>query len=329
MKNLKDILKETNKEIVYNYYLKFVSKPQEYSKITREEMYNYIIKTFKEKEDLITDLCSIEEINILKRLIDNEKVTKEEGYLDYVLLDNLKNNFLINYEDNSYYIPKDIFNLVKMALNIYNEEEYTYKDVTDSVIIGMSRIYNVLTVEEFINYLKEYNIIFEMKAFHKYINKNPRLNRVVAFKRYNHIEYVISLENKYSDYVLKLKKEDIKPARYTLEETVSIGKYSIDLFIEPIFDTLSFLESNLEPKHIKELLDILIIIIGKGIMNYSELHEFACGNEKIYYNLFMLTECLPCWLLNGNSGLHMKLKKEKEEKDKQKNTSKFKFWKKK
>ena len=150
MKTLKEIFKATNKEEIYKYYLRFITNPKDYSKITREEMYNYIYDIFRQNPEVITQMGTIEEVNILKRLIAEEPVRPTNGYLDYLLLNNLKENYLIYEENNIYYIPKDIFNYVKMALNIYNEQEYTYHDISDSVIIGLIRMHNVLSLNDFI-----------------------------------------------------------------------------------------------------------------------------------------------------------------------------------
>ena len=67
MKTLKEIFKESKKEDIYNYYLRFVTNPKEYNKITREEMFDCIFKIFKETPEVITTMGTIEEVNILKR----------------------------------------------------------------------------------------------------------------------------------------------------------------------------------------------------------------------------------------------------------------------
>ena len=300
MKTLKEIFKETKKEIIYNYYLRFITNPKDYSKITREEMYECIYAVFKKNPEVITNMGTIEEANILKRLINEQEIKESHGYLDYILLNNLQENYLIYKENNNYYIPEDIFNYVKMALNIYNEEEYTYHDISDSVIIGLIRMYNVLSLEDFINHLRIYNIILDEKTCKDYLKNNIRLNKLLMVIKYKKKDYIVSLEYYYQD-VLNLKKTDIPSPIHTLEEMISIGKYNLNLFKEEIFNFLGFLESHLEPQIIKFILHDLYIYTGFDINNLEVLKNISGNINELYTKILSVVNYFPCWIYNGNT----------------------------
>ncbi len=301
MTSLKEIFKSHKKEEIYNYYQRFNSTPKEYSKITREEMYKYIYDVFRQNPEVITQMGTIEEVNILKRLIAEEPVRPTNGYLDYLLLNNLKENYLIYEENNQYYIPTDIFNFVKMALNIYNEQEYTYHDISDSVIIGLIRMHNVLTLNNFLEYLKKYNIILDAKTCKSYINNNMRLNKLIAIIKYQKQDYIISLEFNYYKDVLNLSQNNLPRPPYTLEEMISMGKYNLNLFKEEIFNFLGFLESHLEPQIIKLFLNDLYVYAGFDINNNEALNNIAGNIPELYKEVLLVINSFPCWIYNGNS----------------------------
>ncbi len=311
MKTLKEIFKESKKEDIYNYYLRFVTNPKEYNKITREEMFDCIFKIFKETPEVITTMGTIEEVNILKRLINEEEVKETNGYLDYLLLKNLQENYLIYEEEKHYYIPKDIFNYVKMALNIYNEQEYTYHDISDSVILGLIRMHNVLSIDDFINYLRSYNIILDKATCKNYLKNNIRLNNLIGVVKYKKQDYIISLEYNYYRDILNLKTNDLPRPTYTLEQMISLGKYNLDLFKEDIFNFLSFLEGHLEARIIKLVLDDLRIYAGFDINNLTVLKNISGNINELYLKVVNVINFFPCWIYNGNNIIELaNLKKE-------------------
>jgi len=124
-------------------------------------------------------MISTEEVHILKALISENISIKRGGYIDHILFENLKNNFLILVENEEYYIPKDILNCIKMAINLYNEEIYSLKDITDSLLIGLIRVNNVLSITETLDILKMHRCIFTSKSLKDYIKTNPRLKNVI------------------------------------------------------------------------------------------------------------------------------------------------------
>lgn len=309
---LKEYMLKTPKEEVYKFYEKVVSFPKPYEKISRNDIYGIIIDTFIEDPEIILKMISIEEVHILKNLI-NENITSEpSGYIDYLLFQNLKNNFLI-LEDlgkKEYYIPKDLVNCIKMAINLYNEEIYSMKDITDSVLIGLVRAFNTLTLDNIISTLNTYHFVFSKRSLKDYIKTNPRLKELVGVIRYKKCDYIVSLENLIYKDILTIKKNDINPKVYLTEELISIGKYKINLFNKPVYDFLNYLESHLHPKYINQVIDELVIYMGIDMNDPKVLKLISDNIKELYEALENVIPHIPIWIYNGNDLASLKENKD-------------------
>jgi len=225
---LEEYFAKIKKEDIYNLYTKVVGTAKEYSKITRKSMYDEIINTYIDDPEIILKMISTEEVHILKTLINENISIKNNGYIDYILFEHLKKQFLI-LENEEYYIPKDLVNCIKMAINLYNEEIYSLKDITDSLLLGIVRVNNVVKASELLEMLKTYHCIFDNKSLKTYIESNYRLKGLIKIVKYKNIYYVVSLENLFYKDVLKINKI-VERQNYNNEELISIGKYKVNLF---------------------------------------------------------------------------------------------------
>lgn len=297
---LKDYILKSNKIDIYNFYLKINSSAVAYEKITRNDIYHNIISSYKNDPEIILQLCSMEEISILKKLLDDKIKVEENGYIDYVLFKNLSNNFLILNDGENYYLPEDLVNCVKMAINLLDEKLYTARDIVDSTIIGVARVYNVLLIDDAINLLKKYSVIYDKLAFKKYIKSNVKLKDRVAIVRFKKKEYFISLEYCFYKEVLDLRK-NIDFAIYSLEEMISFGKYKINLFQEKVLFFLNFLEMHMKVYGINSLIDDLIFYFGIYV-NDEKILNSICGNIlELQKEIVLVEKYFPIWIYNGNN----------------------------
>ncbi len=292
-------LKE-DKEIVYKFYQKLNLKSKPYNNITRQEMYNYVIKVYKENPEIIIEMVTIEELNILKSLIGSNLEKKNHGYLDYILFKSLLNNYLILDNGKEYYIPDDILNYIKMAINLSEEERDTFGDITASVAIGIVRAFNVLTFDEYYKMFCRLCFKKEQKELKIYLKNNYRVRQTLKIVKYKNEEYVVSTEYLCYKDVLKLKLK-IDNKVYSLEELISIGKYRFNLFNEHLFNFLSYLEYHLEPYAINYFIEDLIIYSGFDV-NDDEALKMICGNvQELIDETEGVLVYFPCWIYNGNT----------------------------
>lgn len=298
--SLEDFFSKENKKNIYSFYTRIVEKPLTYEKVTKEKLYNLILEAYNKDPEIILRMSSIEEINILKNLVGEELEKKNYGYIEYLLVSNLRKNYLVLENDKHYYIPEDLVNYVKMAINLLDEKENSLRDVSDSIIIGLVRIHNVLEIEEFVSLLKKYNCVFiSLEDFKKYVLKSPKLNNKINIIKYKKKNYVVSLEYDFYEDVLALKK-DLSYQNYTLENVISIGKYKIDLFKKPVFKFLNFLEMHLEPKFIDYIINDLMGYMGLYINDLSILKKISADIEELYKSIIEVLPYFPIWVFNGN-----------------------------
>ena len=212
--SLKEYMLKENKNKVYEFYLKMNPKAEEYEKISRNDIYQNIISLYKEDPEIILRLCSMEEIGILQKLLDENIKKQENGYIDYLLFQNLMNNYLILLGNNEYYIPEDLINYIKMAMNLLNEEAYSMQDVVDSAVLGISRVYNVLPLEDVVFLLGEYAIRYDLPTFKKEFKNNLKWKEKIEIVRFKKKDYLVSLEFPFYKDVLELRK-NFKIAKYS------------------------------------------------------------------------------------------------------------------
>lgn len=296
---LKDILTKESKDQTYDYYTKIVENYKDYEKVSRSKMYAEIIDTFKNHTEIILDMCSIEELDILKKILNDEKVFDNHGYLEYLLVKNLESNYLIIKNNNEYHIPEDIVNYIKMALNIFDSN--SYKDVTECLILGLIRINNCLEIKEFSSILADYNLYIMPKDICKYITNNYILKDKLKIVKYSKKEYIVSLENYYYIDVINLINNNYKRKKYSLESVISIGKYKINLFDEGILKLLNFLECHLEPKYIDMIIGDLVIYAGFNLNDDKALKNISDNITELYEALKEAVDYFPIWIYKGNT----------------------------
>ena len=303
--NLKDYLLNEKKEKVYAFYSIIEDNPLDYEKISRNDIYHSIISLYKKDPEIITRLCSVEEVSILKKLLDGSIKKKDNGYIDYLLFQNLRKHYLILLINNEYFIPNDLVNYVKMAMNLLDEKNYAMQDVIDSAVLGISRVYNVLTSDELIDLLKEYAIPLDILTLKKQFKNNLKWKNKVKIIRHKKQDYLVSLEFPFYQDVLELRKK-FKLAKYNLEELISFGKYKLDLFQEKVLNYLNFLEMHLAPEDINFLIDDLFFYEGFDVNSEGVLLNI-CGNiEELYKETLKAINYFPIWIYYGNNLNHLK-----------------------
>ncbi len=295
---LKDLFLNMDKKELYAFYESIVPIPNMYEKVTRSDMYKEILKAYFDDPEIIINLCTMEELNILKSLIAEPLKKVGTGYIEYILFKNLESNYLVFSNDTEYYIPEDLVNYIKMAFNVWNEHEYSFIDIKDSVILGLLVIYNVLSIEEMLRVLEMHSINMSAKELKNYLLK-PKLAQYISTTRYKKVEYVISKEYEYYQDILKNRVE-IAKNYYSLESVISIGKYRINLFEPSLFEFLSFLENHFEVEAIAIIINNLIIAIGCNILTKDLIAKIANNIPELIEQIEKINVLFPCWIYNGN-----------------------------
>lgn len=293
--SLKEFISKEGKEEIYSFYQKIQACPKDYEKITRNEIYHEIITCYQNDPEWILKLCNMEEIHILKKLLDGPILKNENGYIDYLLMKDLQDNYLILLENGEYYIPDDLINYIKMAINLLDEKKYSISDVTDSVILGIVRVNNVLSFDTFIHVFNTYCREEQILDLKKYIKLNPKFRQKIEIIRYQKVDYIVSREYYYFKEVLKLRTS-FQVKEYSLEEIISFGKYKLNLFQENILYFLNFLEVHLNSKSIDLLIDDLAFYSGFHMQDDVMLLEICDHIEELYNEVKKVISYFPDWI---------------------------------
>ena len=291
-----ELLKNT-KSAVYNYYAKIVKKKRNYEEVTKNIMYQEIKDSLQENPEIILESCTKEELSILKALIINNVEKRDVGYLEYITINNLKSNYLINENPKEYYIPTDMLNYIKMAINLLEEESFTFLDIEISVAIGLTRIYNVLSFKDFYNIYKKYCLPVTEIELKKLLKNNYRANLYIKIVKYQKEEYVVSKEFDYYKDILALNDKKFTEHEYSLEEVVCFGKYRINLLKKEIFEFLNFLECHLEAKYIYKLIDDIIVYKGFLLNDEDLLNKIAGNIKELYIYIKDIIKFFPNWII--------------------------------
>ena len=296
----KDFILKNKKENIYDFYNKVVRKPSPLNKVTKLKMYEEIINDYVSNPEIILNMLTTEQIEILKDMLqEKEFLDEDNGYLSFMVFKDLLLNHLIFVNNKKYYIPEDLINPIKMAINIYNPQEFINLDILNSVVLGLIRIYNVVKLDDFLEYLKEYQIGFKKDDFKKYCKGSLRNGGKIAVRKYHDIEYVISLEIPTYKDILEMMSDKLEPFMYTLEEVVSVGKYWLNLFNKKETEFLAFIEIHLPPEYIELVIKDVILYSGLGIENEDLLKNISGNINSLYEALKELYAFLPCWVYKG------------------------------
>lgn len=311
MITLEEKLFQLSKIETYNYYKRIVKNKKEFNSVSKASMYKEITSYYQENPEIILELCDSEELSILKYLISDNIKKKHLGYIEYLTLNNLKENFYVFESNNEYYIPRDMLNYIKMAINILDVNEHTFLDIELSIAVGLSRIYNVLTFKEYKEIYEHFCLPKTEQELKKIIKTNWRVKKFVKLIKYKNENYVVSSEFDFYKDVLEIKSRGIqKKLNYTLEEVICVGKYYINILNRPIFNFLNFLENHLEAEYIDTIIHNLILYAGFDINNDETLKNIASNIEELYIEIKKVIPYFPTWVFNGNSINDLEMRKQ-------------------
>ena len=112
---LKELGTIVRKEFIYNCYCNIVTEPKEYKKITRNKMFDEIIKTYSNIKN-IQDILTYKEVIFLKKALKNNQIEanhdniSRELYTKMLLLPNF------NTIDDILYIPEELSEYILEAI---------------------------------------------------------------------------------------------------------------------------------------------------------------------------------------------------------------------
>lgn len=255
---LKELGTIVRKEFIYNCYCNIVTEPKEYKKITRNKMFDEIIKTYSNIKN-IQDILTYKEVIFLKKALKNNQIEaghdniSRELYTKMLLLPNF------NTIDDILYIPEELSEYILEAIKTLDLQKIKRKSELDEIIKGMIMAYGIMNIDTFIEILLKY-----------YPDKN-----------YDELyDYLITAKS--LKHIIDIDDDIIQNYDYLGE---NIGNEILDLQEEyPIFEYKIFSKNTLR------------LIAGDKYdhRSYTDFTNFLTANLMTYESEFIITNFRNC-----------------------------------
>ena len=216
---------ETNKKkILYDNYVRIVDNPKKYRGITIESMMRDVEAYYKDYNNIL-NICSFSEMillnNILNKKIEDDEIRQDKNFDDLIA------KFLLIESDGVITIPENIEKSISLAYKNMNREGMEKIETLDVLLIGLFRIYGMLSLDKLYDILVNY-IVIEKEDLKKHFEIDKYLNFYIENIKYKRKDFYI--------YRLYLNIVDIL---YTGINSLN----SVDYYLRP-FDEIIYLRFN-------------------------------------------------------------------------------------
>lgn len=140
LNSIKLIYSRFPKDDIFDKYSRIVKNWKEYDKVSKNKMFDEIIKEYSNYNNII-DICTLKELKFLEMVINNdERINDIHNYI--FERKNLINKMLL--QPFQMTIPNEFENNVKLAIKNYDEKQVISKDKINEIFVGIIKIYGEL-----------------------------------------------------------------------------------------------------------------------------------------------------------------------------------------
>lgn len=197
-RKMKERINWYRKDYIHDYYTRVIPNFKDYDKISRVKMVEEVYKEYSNYHNII-DICTVRELKYLQKVIDS-KVEKEELFNKKYDWERkmLHSKFLLeNDYPNTIFIPEEIVDKTKEALDNVDWELAEKKDRLNEVLVGFCKI-QALSILDNVSQIGEAITGMDKESIKKHMLYNKLFNY-----------YVMIYPKKYQEF-----KEDIYVALY-------------------------------------------------------------------------------------------------------------------
>jgi len=293
---LRKLANKYRKESLYDNYYYLTKEPEEYDKITKYKMVLSVYEMFNESPSLILEICTTEELLLLKKLLKKPIPITHPSDEIFTSLHN-KFLLLLDFTSGLNEIPSEVEQAIKQALNNFDEVKSREKDELNYLLVGIIRTYFILTLDEMFGVFSEYHAL-------SYVNLKNHLKESLYLRRFidsnNENVYISEEYLDYLDWVLDTldNRENDFNHLYKKSELVSVGKHRVNLEDSDIKKLYQLIERNTEQFAQNLLLNqfktLTALSMPDGFHEFlNYLHRFS--NEKIEMNNKTLQIVMNAW----------------------------------
>lgn len=289
---LKEQVKHFRKDYIHRNYSRIIKNFKDYDKISRNKIIDEIKKEYDNPNNII-DICSIEELELLKKVMNKKISYKELRTKHEYEFRNLVDKFLVTATiDDKLFIPEEIEESVKIALKQINEEEKIKADEINDMLVGLLKIYGIMSKEELYKVYSFYNKM-EKEYFMNHINNNKYFNfyyyelyeDVIIYEPYYYFEdeliYNINHKKNKEGYirnpidVIYLKYNRFDDRKNSIKEFIKEAEKFM-FFQEKLYEDIEYYVAlDLDRTDLKQRLINIPSLKGKDLSRLVELMDKA------------------------------------------------------
>ncbi|MDD4188291.1 MAG: SEC-C metal-binding domain-containing protein [Bacilli bacterium] len=314
---LKKIVKNYNKTILYLNYCYLTKHPKDYEKITKYQMVLDVYKQYIENPKFIVDVCSFEELMFLKKMLNKKvKVNDYYNYKELEIFRSIKYKYLASFDhDNEYFlVPPELEKTIKKALQNLDEEELKKRDEVNNLLIGLIRAYYSFDLDILYEYFSEHHNMSYID-FKEYLVNTIYLKKYIYLKGSEEYEFLCFSEE-YLENIDEINDNYNENSQYfnyrfPKEHLISIAKNKINLEEPDIMKFYNYLlETVGELCFVKKIVEKFINLagvsnhnsIGKIINMISKYGNFDLDLDEANNILNIIMDAynkMPNWVNGG------------------------------
>lgn len=247
------IIKDLDKKLLYKNYSVIVDDPKTYRKATAKVIADDLTDYYSDYKNIL-EICSYSEIRILKRIVDDD--FKYDDLVKDKNLEDLKFKCLISTDKDKVTVPESIKESISKAYKAMNREELEQKETINTILIGLFRIYGMLSFEELHEIMDNYLVIDK-----DYLKRHLDNNKYFKF-------YVDKINYKKKEYYIYRFYDELKDIIYKGIESLNDADY----FIRP-FEEVVYLRYNDFYEMDKEIMEMEKALIDNKINDVDTISQ--------------------------------------------------------
>ena len=268
-----DYLYNLDKKDLYESYSKIVDNPKDYKKIVAREIIEEVINYYNSSYEVITNVCSYQEIRLLYRIV-NKEIDYEEIINDIHSSDLISKLLLIvdNNKKNAF-VPDEYKDIIKETYKKMDKTDLENKESLNTIVIGLFRIYGVLSFNSLYEILSNY-LVIDKEIFKKHIESNKYINYYIDNITHNKQHYYIFRAYKELSDILFTGINSFKNLDYKIrafEEVVYLrynNFYGMDKKIGEFINIFSKLNINLDDLYNRIIISVTLDDDRKDVVKY-------------------------------------------------------------
>ena len=182
-----DLIKDIDKKILYSNYSVIVDDPKSYRKATIKVIGDDLINYYSNYNNIL-NICSYSELRLLKKIVDEDY--EYEDILKDKNLEDLRYKCLLSLDTKhkKVDVPEEVKETIKQAYKHMDREELEKIETLNVILVGLFRIYGMLTFDDLHEILVNY-LVIDKDVLKKHLSSNKYFKFYVNLIDYKKKEY--------------------------------------------------------------------------------------------------------------------------------------------